>query len=106
MVSTTESFIFGGLAGCTAVTVSNPFEVAKVRLQLQGELTKAGEFTKVYKNAGDVLAKTWKHEGIRGVQRGLAPAILLNGSRLGKLRLFGLHPSRTWCLTFMLPPPA
>ncbi|KAG8876268.1 Mitochondrial oxaloacetate carrier protein [Tulasnella sp. 331] len=87
MVSTTESFFVGGLAGCTAVTVSNPFEVAKVRLQLQGELSKAGEFAKVYKNAGDVLAKTWRHEGIRGIQRGLAPAyvyqILLNGSRLG-----------------------
>lgn len=75
MVSTAESFVVGGLAGCTAVTVSNPFEVAKVRLQLQGELSKAGEFTKVYNNAGDVLVKTWRHEGIRGIQRGLAPAV-------------------------------
>ncbi|PPQ69783.1 hypothetical protein CVT26_014171 [Gymnopilus dilepis] len=81
-LSTTEGFICGGIAACIAVTISNPAEVAKTRLQLQGELAKDGG-QKVYKNAFDVLAKTWKNEGIRGIQRGLAPAILLNGSRLG-----------------------
>ncbi|KAG8931258.1 Mitochondrial oxaloacetate carrier protein [Tulasnella sp. 417] len=86
MVSTAESFLIGGAAACTAVTVSNPFEVAKVRLQLQGELAKGGG-EKVYKNVGDVLVKTWRHEGVGGIQRGLVPAyvyqVLLNGSRLG-----------------------
>ncbi|KII94257.1 hypothetical protein PLICRDRAFT_36511 [Plicaturopsis crispa FD-325 SS-3] len=85
-LSTGEGFVCGGIAACIAVTVSNPFEVAKTRLQLQGELTKGGG-PKVYKHAVDVLAKTWKHEGLKGVQRGLGPAyayqILLNGSRLG-----------------------
>jgi len=85
-LSTTEGFICGGIAACIAVTVSNPAEVAKTRLQLQGELAKSGT-EKVYKNAIDVLSKTWKNEGIRGLQRGLGPAyayqILLNGSRLG-----------------------
>ncbi|QRV83670.1 mitochondrial carrier protein [Ceratobasidium sp. AG-Ba] len=75
-----------GLAACTAVTVSNPAEVAKTRLQLQGELQSKGA-PKVYKNVMDVFMKTWKNEGIRGIQRGLGPAvsemILLNGSRLG-----------------------
>lgn len=56
------------------VTVSNPAEVAKTRMQLQGELAKEGG-KKVYKNALDVFAKTWKNEGIRGLQRGLAPAV-------------------------------
>jgi len=85
-LSTVESFICGGIAACIAVTVSNPFEVAKTRLQLQGELAKGGGI-KVYNNARDVLTKTWRNEGIRGLQRGLSPAyayqILLNGSRLG-----------------------
>ncbi|KAG8906424.1 Mitochondrial oxaloacetate carrier protein [Tulasnella sp. 403] len=102
MVSTFESFGIGGLAACTAVTVSNPFEVAKVRLQLQGELQHGVE--KVYKNVGDVLVKTWRNEGIGGIQRGLFPAyiyqMLLNGSRLGFYepfrrginRLFGQSP--------------
>lgn len=53
--------------------MSNPFEVAKTRLQLQGELAKDG--VKVYNNALDVLAKTWRNEGLRGLQRGLSPAV-------------------------------
>jgi solute carrier family 25 protein 34/35 len=93
-ISTVESFICGGIAACIAVrqfrkrsltrqligllqvTVSNPFEVAKTRLQLQGELAKGGGI-KVYNNAADVLAKTWRNEGIRGLQRGLSPAVSL-----------------------------
>lgn len=63
----------------------------KTRLQLQGELVKAdANVEKVYKNVFDVFKKTWKNEGIRGLQRGLFPAygyqILLNGSRLGESR--------------------
>ncbi|KAI0652480.1 mitochondrial carrier [Trametes meyenii] len=85
-LSTTEGFLCGGLAACVAVTVSNPAEVAKTRMQLQGELAKKGA-AKVYKNALDVIAKTWRNEGLRGIQRGLGPAyvyqILMNGSRLG-----------------------
>ncbi|KAJ7651647.1 mitochondrial carrier domain-containing protein [Mycena polygramma] len=85
-ISSAEGFLCGGVAACIAVTVSNPAEVAKTRLQLQGELAKGGA-QKVYKNALDVLSKTYKNEGIRGMQRGLGPAarrtILLNGSRLG-----------------------
>ncbi|EDR15214.1 uncharacterized protein LACBIDRAFT_301187 [Laccaria bicolor S238N-H82] len=85
-ISTAEGFLCGGLAACMAVTVSNPAEVAKTRLQLQGELAKEG-VKKVYNNALDVFGKTWKNEGIKGLQRGLGPAyayqILLNGSRLG-----------------------
>lgn len=54
--------------------MSNPAEVAKTRMQLQGELAKQGG-TKVYKNALDVIAKTWTNEGIRGIQRGLGPAV-------------------------------
>ena len=30
---------------------------------------------KVYKNVFDVLIKTWRNEGLRGVQRGLGPAV-------------------------------
>ncbi|KAN0100370.1 Mitochondrial carrier domain containing protein [Tylopilus felleus] len=85
-LSTAEGFVCGSIAACIAVTFSNPPEVAKTRLQLQGELAKSGG-QKVYKNAIDVLAKTWKNEGIRGLQRGLGAAYvyqaLLNGSRLG-----------------------
>ncbi|VDC05809.1 unnamed protein product [Peniophora sp. CBMAI 1063] len=103
-LSTGEGFVLGGIAACIAVTFSNPAEVAKTRLQLQGELAKGGG-KKVYNNVLDVFVKTWRNEGLRGMQRGLPPAyayqMLLNGSRLGfydPLRkalnsLFGLDAS-------------
>ncbi|EIM92891.1 oxaloacetate carrier [Stereum hirsutum FP-91666 SS1] len=98
-----ETFFLGGLAACIAVTFSNPAEVMKTRMQLQGELVKGGG-KKVYQNVFDCFGKTWKHEGIKGIQRGLPPAyayqLLLNGSRLGFYepfrqninRAFGLSP--------------
>lgn len=55
---------------------SNPAnipEVCKTRLQLQGELAKGSE--KVYSSVFDVAKKTWKNEGIRGLQRGLGTAV-------------------------------
>ncbi|GJN87435.1 hypothetical protein Rhopal_000384-T1 [Rhodotorula paludigena] len=91
--------------------VTNPMEVAKTRLQLDGELqgrahlptsakvaggaaipdvhpaAKAGPSGKVYTSAFDCMRKTWRHEGLGGIQRGLGAAytyqIALNGSRLG-----------------------
>ena len=56
------------------VTFSNIPDVAKTRMQLQGELAKDGG-VRVYKNVLDVLVKTWRNEGIRGMQRGLGPAV-------------------------------
>lgn len=89
-LSTAEAFLLGGLAACGAVrchdarlcligsigqvTVSNPAEVAKTRLQLQGELAKGGG-VRVYRNTFDVLIKTARNEGIHGIQKGLGPAV-------------------------------
>ncbi|KAF9785776.1 mitochondrial carrier [Thelephora terrestris] len=96
-LSTLESFLIGGVAACCAVTVSNPAEVAKTRLQLQGELARGGG-PRVYNNVFDVFAKTWRNEGVRGVQRGLSPAyayqILLNGSRLAFYEPFRLFVNK------------
>jgi hypothetical protein len=94
MVSLQESFFIGGAAACTAVTVSNPFEVAKVRMQLQGEPSKNGG-ERVYRNVGDVLSKTWRNEGIRGLQRGLVPAVCLLSLRCLLCELMG------WRSTFI-----
>ncbi|OXC58568.1 solute carrier family 25, member 34/35 [Cryptococcus neoformans MW-RSA852] len=87
-LSLLESFLCGGLAGCGAVTITNIPETMKTRLQLQGELQRNDPSApRVYRNVLDVFRKTWQHEGIRGLQRGLVPAYgyqtLLNGSRLG-----------------------
>lgn len=90
-----------------APTVTNPMEVAKTRLQLDGELQgrahlppkvaaaaaaapaaagaaavpeippslKAGPSGKVYTSALDCMQKTWRHEGLGGIQRGLGAAV-------------------------------
>ncbi|PWY99681.1 mitochondrial carrier [Testicularia cyperi] len=106
-ISTVEGFSVGALAAMTAVTVTNPMEVCKTRMQLQGELMsaaprvlsgqtgsaapQAGAQTAVgarlYKSSLDCFTKTLRSEGFRGVQRGIGAAyvyqVLLNGSRLG-----------------------
>ncbi|KAL8276933.1 hypothetical protein RQP46_010661 [Phenoliferia psychrophenolica] len=98
-------------AGGTRASTPRGLLVAKTRLQLDGELQsrKPVKFVPssvggveilagatgapgkpagpVYTSALDCLKKTWKFEGIRGVQRGLGAAytyqVALNGSRLG-----------------------
>ena len=49
-------------------------EVAKTRLQLDGELRSKGT-PKTYTNTLDVLRKTAKSEGLRACQKGLGAAV-------------------------------
>lgn len=81
-------FAIGGAAAVCAGFFTNPLEVVKVRMQLQGELLAKGKHAVHYKNvfhAGYVIAK---HDGILALQAGLVPALwfqlVLNGCRFGK----------------------
>ncbi|KAJ3182092.1 hypothetical protein HDU87_000439 [Geranomyces variabilis] len=81
-----ESFTMSALAPAVAVIFTNPFDTAKVRLQLQGErlrqAAKAGAPTEVaYKNSFDTIYKIYVNEGYKGLQKGLTPAILREGSK-------------------------
>ncbi|KAG0049837.1 Mitochondrial oxaloacetate carrier protein, partial [Linnemannia elongata] len=81
-------FIAGGMAACGAVTLTNPAEVIKTRLQLQGELTRQVPGSqRIYTNFGQAMVHILRYEGIRGIQRGLGCAymyqLLMNGTRLG-----------------------
>ncbi|KAJ3017129.1 UNVERIFIED_CONTAM: Mitochondrial oxaloacetate carrier protein [Siphonaria sp. JEL0065] len=65
-------------------------EVVKTRLQLQGELeAKSGPTAhkRQYNGAISAFIKISRTEGVKGIQKGLAPAylyqILMNGTRLG-----------------------
>ncbi|KAJ2782846.1 Mitochondrial oxaloacetate carrier protein [Coemansia javaensis] len=78
----------GSLASCGAVTFTNPFEVVKTRLQLQGELAKAEPGApRPYRNVAQAFWAIGRNEGLRGLQKGLGPGymyqIMLNGTRLG-----------------------
>lgn len=63
----------GAGAGSTAAAITNPMDVAKTRLQTQGE-------TKIKKYNGMVqtLVTIWKEEGRRGYLRGIQPRIALH----------------------------
>ncbi|KAF9426765.1 Mitochondrial oxaloacetate carrier protein [Podila epigama] len=87
-----ENFAVSALAPSMAVLFTNPFDTVKVRLQLQGEVVKTREpgrngkeivrvSEKIYKSSLDCLQKTFRHEGIRGLQKGLFPAILKESSK-------------------------
>ena len=67
-----------GLSPMLAVVMTNPFDVAKTRLQLRGELQRSagrpiGSF--------GLLGQLFSAEGVRGCQRGLSAALLREGSK-------------------------
>ncbi|XP_065156110.1 solute carrier family 25 member 35-like [Atheta coriaria] len=84
-------YALAGSAAVCAGLFTNPLEVMKVRMQLQGELHARGKHAVHYRHvfhAGYVIAK---HDGILALQAGLAPALwfqlCLNGFRLGSYQV-------------------
>ncbi len=84
-----RDILLGSAAASIATCFSNPIEVCKTRMQLQGELqTRSAELrTRRYKNMFDCFYKIARDEGIRGLQGGLGAGIMfqavMNGFRLG-----------------------
>ncbi|XP_043932037.1 solute carrier family 25 member 35 [Protopterus annectens] len=80
-------FFMSGLAACGACIFSNPLEVVKTRMQVQGELKAPGSYQVYYRNVFHAFYTIGKLEGLAGLQRGLAPGLLyqftMNGIRLG-----------------------
>lgn len=70
-----------------ACIFTNPLEVLKTRLQLQGELKEKGTHAVHYKNVFHAGYVVVKNDGILALQKGLVPALavqlVLNGARLG-----------------------
>lgn len=64
----------GGGAGCVASALTNPFDVAKTRLQTQGDVEKK------YKGMVNALVTIWKEEGRAGYLRGLPPRMALHST--------------------------
>ncbi|CAK9815231.1 Solute carrier family 25 member 35 [Anthophora plagiata] len=80
-------FAIGALAAVGAGFFTNPVDVIKVRLQLQGELEARNSYKKIYKNTLHAAYLIAKHEGVLALQAGIVPAlyfqVVLNGIRLG-----------------------
>lgn len=80
-------FSLGALACCGACVFTNPLEVVKTRLQLQGELRARGSYQRLYRGVLQALWLVGRTDGVRGLQKGLTVALLyqglMNGVRLG-----------------------
>lgn len=67
--------------------MTNPMDMVKTRLQLQGELAAPGTYQRRYTNAFQAIRTIVRHEGLMALQAGLIPAIglqvIINATRLG-----------------------
>lgn len=85
-------FILAGFAGCGAGIFTNPLEVIKTRMQLQGELKARGQHAVFYKNSLHAAYAIAKSDGIFALQSGLVPGLwyqfVMNGFRLGSYQIF------------------
>ncbi|XP_017271212.1 solute carrier family 25 member 34 [Kryptolebias marmoratus] len=80
-------FALGALACCAACVFTNPLEVVKTRLQLQGELRARGSYQTHYRGVLQALWVVGRTDGLRGLQKGLSVGLIyqgvMNGVRLG-----------------------
>lgn len=80
-------FILSGVAACGACLFTNPLEVVKTRMQLQGELQSRGTYQVFYRNVFHAFYTIGKVDGLAALQKGLAPGLVyqffMNGVRLG-----------------------
>jgi solute carrier family 25 protein 34/35 len=98
-----QDFWLGGISATTAITICNPFDVAKTRMQLQGELTGGGKG--VYRNVPHAIFTIARNEGLAGLQRGLVAGacfqFALTSTRFG---IFGAAKEMTAFDTRNQPP--
>ena len=84
-------FAIGAAAAVCAGFFTNPIDVVKIRLQLQGELEARGTYAKVYRNTFHAAYQIAKHEGVFALQSGIVTAlgfqVVLNGTRLGSYNI-------------------
>ncbi|KAM6907478.1 solute carrier family 25 member 35 [Xenentodon cancila] len=80
-------FVLSGMAACGACLFTNPLEVVKTRMQLQGELRSRGSYQVYYRNVFHAFYTIGKVDGLAGLQKGLVPGLFyqffMNGVRLG-----------------------
>lgn len=79
MVTPTVDLVLGASACCLACVFTNPLEVVKTRLQLQGELQAPGTYPRPYRGLVSSAAAIARADGLWGLQKGLAAGLLYQG---------------------------
>ncbi|CAJ1010561.1 putative Mitochondrial carrier protein [Leishmania naiffi] len=86
-MSTVDMYVDGAVASMCATVISNPFDVMRTRMQLQGELCRRGEYKVLYNNLAQGMVRVAREEGLRALQKGLASSVMWqvmqNGIRIG-----------------------
>lgn len=73
-ISLGKNFLAGGFSGITAISVGQPFDTIKVRLQTQ-PLPQQGQ-KPLYQGALDCTLKTIRNDGIRGLYKGMTVPLM------------------------------
>ncbi|CAD7093735.1 unnamed protein product [Hermetia illucens] len=93
-----SNYVVGGLASVGATFFTNPFEVIKTRIQLQGELAAKGTYVEPYRSVMQAFLTVAKNDGVLALQKGLVPALyfqfILNSFRLG---MYSAAEEKGWC---------
>ena len=71
--------VLGASACCLACVFTNPLEVVKTRLQLQGELQARGTYPRLYRGFVASVVAVARADGLCGLQKGLAAGLLYPG---------------------------
>lgn len=82
-ISPPVDFVLGASACCMACVFTNPLEVVKTRLQLQGELRSRGTYTRHYRGVVQAMVAVCQADGLRGLQKGLTAGLLYQGMMNG-----------------------
>uniref|UniRef100_A0A8D0G9M3 Solute carrier family 25 member 34 n=1 Tax=Sphenodon punctatus TaxID=8508 RepID=A0A8D0G9M3_SPHPU len=90
-VSPRVDFVLGATACCMACIFTNPLEVVKTRLQLQGELCLRGTYPRHYRGVLQAMVAVCQADGLRGLQKGLTAGLLYQGLMNGVRFYFYSH---------------
>ncbi|XP_017019813.1 solute carrier family 25 member 35 [Drosophila kikkawai] len=81
-----SDLVLGGMAAMGAVMFTNPIDVVKTRMQLQGELAARGTYVKPYRHLPQAMLQIIRNDGLLALEKGLLPALhyqfILNSIRL------------------------
>lgn len=78
-VAPAVDLVLGASACCLACVFTNPLEVVKTRLQLQGELQARGTYPRHYRGFVASVVAVTRADGLCGLQKGLAAGLLYQG---------------------------